>query len=219
MPIPMAGALCRAPSGVQGVISGVVRNARGEVCLMSCSHVLASSSTPSVTDVIEWWDPGGQPPAWQRAGTLWKWVRFTGGGACNNLDVALAVLNPELAATFDGMPPLEIAPYDLKYRGAPMAKFNTRSGRWQDGRIQNLFVDESLPFDAFGADSFNLCGLIQSQVPNSPGDSGAIVLVQDGPLGIHIAGDTVGTGWAIPLERAFDAWGLQMVDFATPGDS
>ena len=208
--------MCRVPSGAQGVISGVVRNARGDACVMSCSHVLASSASPSLNDVVEWMDPTQQPAAWTRAGTLWRWVEFTGGGVCNNLDVALALLDPALAAAFDGMPPLQIAAYDLKYQGEPMAKFNTLRNQWQDGKIQSLSVDEYITFDSAGNVSLKLCGLIQSQVLNGPGDSGGIVLVQDGPLGIHIAGDTVDNSWAVPLQRAFDAWELQLLDYPSP---
>ncbi len=213
--IPKPGAMCRPPSGCQGLITCIVRNASGEPCLMSCSHVLAASPTPSLDDVVEWLDTNQTPAVWTRAGTLWKWVNFAGDGG-NNLDVALAILDSDIAREFEKMPELAIASYDRKYQGAPMSKFSTATNRWQTGTVQDLFVDKNVPFESLGDATFTLCGLIESQVRNGSGDSGSIVLVEDGPLAIHIAGDSVNRSWSIPLQRAFDAWNLQMLDYPVP---
>jgi hypothetical protein len=183
---------------------------------MSCSHVLAASPTPSLDDVIEWLDTNQIPALWTRAGTLWKWVHFAGGGVGNNLDVALAILDPNIAGEFATKPELAIAPYDRKYQGAPMSKFSTATNRWQAGTVEDLFVDKNVPFQSLGDATFTMCGLIESQARNGAGDSGSIVLVEDGPLAVHIAGDAVNRSWSIPLQRAFDAWNLQMLDYPVP---
>jgi hypothetical protein len=180
---------------------------------MSCSHVLASSPAPSLADVVEWLDGSQQPAAWRRVGTLWKWVQFTGAGICNNLDAALAILDPELAAPFAGMDALPIAPYDLRYLGAPISKFSGRVGRWEAGTIRNMGVSQDVPFEGLGNAAFKMCGLIESQVRNGAGDSGGIVVVNDGPIAIHIAGDAADLAWSIPLQRAFDEWGLEMLSY------
>ena len=210
------GAACRPPSGSQGVITCIVRNANRDPCLMSCSHVLASAPAPSLDDVVEWLDTSQEPAAWRRAGTLWKWVQFAGGGVCNNLDMALAILDPEIAAPFAAMDALPIAPYDLKYKGAPVSKFSGRLGRWETGTIQNLVTTQDVPFSSLGNATFTMCGLIESQVRNGAGDSGGILLVRDGPLAIHIAGDAVDRSWSVPLQRAFDEWGLQILSYPVP---
>lgn len=163
---------------------------------------------------MEWFDGSQSPAQWQRAGTLWKWVEFEGDGASNSLDAALALLDPHIAREFDGMEPLPIAPYDNRYSAAAIFKFNAAASRWDSGSVRSLFADQDLTFLSLGSATFKLCGLIESKIENRSGESGSIILVEESlPFAMHIAGNSVTRSWSVPLQRAFDAWGLQMLQF------
>src|ERR1035437_981072 len=211
--IPAPGELCRPVGGDLGLITCIVRNANGDPRLLSCSHVLASTSSPSTADVVEWLDTTRNPPVWQRAGTLWKWVQFVDNGVCNSLDVALAILDSGIAASFQGAASLEIAPYDNKFLGAAIQKFSARCGGWESGSVRNLFTTQDLKFGSLGQTQFTLGGLIECRVGNGAGDSGGMIVVDNLPLAIHIAGDAVDRSWSIPLQRAFDEWSLDLLQF------
>lgn len=211
--LPTPGAMCRPVGGDVGLITCIVRNANGDPCLLSCSHVLASTSTPSMTQVVEWQDKSQDPPIWRVAGKLWKWVQFVGNGVCNSLDVALALLDTPIAAGFQDAPSLDFAPYDNRYLGAPMAKLSALTGQWESGSVRNLFTSQNLKFGSTGATEYTLCGLIECRVGNGAGDSGSVIVVDGLPLAIHIAGDAVDRSWSVPLQRVFEEWTLDLVQF------
>jgi hypothetical protein len=140
-------------------------------------------------------------------------VQFAGNGVCNSLDVALALLDPALAAAFQDAPKQDYAPYDNKHQGAPMTKLSALTGQWETGSVRNLFTSQNLTFGPIGQTQYTLCGLIECRVGNGAGDSGSVIVVEGLPLAIHIAGDAVERSWSIPLQRVFDEWDLDLVQF------
>jgi hypothetical protein len=106
-----------------------------------------------------------------------------------------------------------VAPYDNQFLGAAIQKRSARLGRWVPGTVRSLYTSQDVRFGGPEQKPFTFCGLIECQAANDGGDSGSVIVVDDLPLAIHIAGDSIDRSWSIPMTRVVDGWALEVVQF------
>jgi hypothetical protein len=237
---PYVGLSVGHERGSAGSIGAFVRTPEGHQGILSCTHVLARASKGRV-EIDDWVHqpaPLDQPmllPG-NRIGRLTQHFALLTPTRVNNIDAAVARIidtdkhtgplenalpdHPDVPAKYRRVPfgPL-LTPDDIDF-GTPVRvmKFGRSSGFTDNAVVSGVeFENFAVWFDT--NDSFTFSSVIELQWDGGhpftlDGDSGALILAQDGlrPIGLHFAAsDLDRLSWAIPLKRICDTFELALI--------
>lgn len=178
-------------SGSFGTFGGIVRQrASGDMCILSCAHVLAPLGSSSLGDVVYQPAPGDGGGVADQLGRLAGWTPLReGGGFPNSSDAAVAKVVDEARVRADFLR-LGFAP-----GAAALAKEDDavrRVGRTTE-LVEGVVLDTNFSVRVThtapsGTKRFGFHAQVLCEMQSEPGDSGALVVNANGnAVGLHIA--------------------------------
>jgi hypothetical protein len=198
------------PRGAAGTVAAVVRK-NGQPHLLSAQHVLAANDSAAAGDTILFpaAEDGGSSPAANTA-ILQAYTRLVRGlGHPNRMDAALAAVIPARQAALDPAIPGAVTPLRAAApREGARVRITGRTSNVAHGTIKSERAEVRLQYAGIGFVGFT------EQVECTPygqgGDSGALVLGEDGAvLGLHIGGSS-DASFFTPIATVATALGFQL---------
>lgn len=204
------------PLGCTGTIACLVRSKDSptERYMLSNSHVLANSGTGKVGEAI--YQPGldDDPHPSAAVGSLHAWAPFDFGTKFKpQVDAAIGLLGDRV----DFSPAIEHIgiPRGVREasRGLKVQKTGRTSGH-TTGEVRDVHFHTILSYPRPGRDDYGdvrFSDLCLCEDFTKPGDSGSLVLDDEGfAVGLHFCG-TPTTSIFIPIQRVLDALGVELV--------
>jgi hypothetical protein len=202
--------------GEEGTFGLFVRRVgQNEPLVLSCSHVLARSGLASPDDVVE--QPLGGAAITDPVAKLTDVFSVLSTSSVNTEDIALARIDDGIKTNLLPLPsdtPITSVS-DLRAHqfaaGIPtrLLGLTTPDGRGATLTSEASFRVRELP----GVGDVTFSGLVAYVTPCAGGDSGAVVVTDDGAtaLGLHIGGTPTGLGVFLPLGPVFSTHGLELL--------
>jgi hypothetical protein len=202
--------------GEEGTLGLLVRRtSRKEALVLSCSHVLARSGLANPNDVIE--QPLGGAAVLDPVAKLTDVFSELSASGVNREDIALARIDSTIE--FDPVPlssntaitSVSELRADQFTAGIPTRLLGqiTPDARGATITSESSFLVRDLP----GVGDVTFQGLVAYVTQCAGGDSGAVVVTEDGTtaLGLHIGGTPTGLGVFLPLGPVFETHGLELL--------
>ena len=215
-------------NGVEEGTLGCLVVTDGRECLLTCNHVIANLNNAQVGEQIVYHDTATNTLS--QIGALWKWVTLLldDPSAVNEVDVAVAELNP-LGCVIHKLIriPLSLPPRDVSV-GDMVQKYGAATGAVTHGVVDAINADVFVEFQGkMSGATVVRRGLFRKQILirgtepkfGDQGDSGSIVLLSgtNQPVGLYFAGDPVsGTYYANPIRSIVQALTLNAMAALTP---
>lgn len=203
-PVPI-GVSVGHPDITAGTIGCRVKDASGNLYVLSNNHVLANSNKATIGDVII--QPGtydGGDVSTDVIGTLYNFVPITFDGSPNLVDAAIADVTASMVGfstpTGDayGTPTTTLVD---AYVGLPVQKYGRTTG-WTQGEVSEINVTVDVCYQTQGPVRCKLLARFVNQVAITPGtfsaggDSGSLIVTDDGsnnPVALLFAGSSTRT--------------------------
>jgi hypothetical protein len=197
------GAQIQVEGARSGTLGGFVRDADGDLCLVSNCHVL---STDLVTPGAGVFQPGIEFPGSRRIATVKRVVSISADGV-NTVDVALAKLEPGIA--HDAAIP-DLGPITGIGEPSPAARVRKvgQATLETSGRFDSVDTDVTVDYDILSANFTNICVFRPGSFADD-GDSGSFIVEED-------TGTLVGLLFATSALLNF-AIPISAIDTALPG--
>jgi len=215
------------PSITAGSIGARVVDGDGNVFILSNNHVIANSNEASIGDPILQPGPYDGGTLADKIGTLYDFEPIVMGGALNEMDAAIALVNGDdlLGATPEyayGAPGTIVVGPAF---GQALKKFGRTTGLTR-GTVEEVNVTVSVcyvargPFRCAQAATFTNQFTIAPGTFSAGGDSGSLIVTDDAtnsPVGLLFAGSTTRT-IANPIGSVLARFAVSIDPSSGPGD-
>ena len=216
------------PDITAGTIGAKVRDASGNVYILSNNHVLANSNNASIGDATLQPGPFDGGTSADQIGTLADFEEIVMGGASNTMDAAVALVN---GADLLGRTPDDAygAPGTSVYTGGLLNKGVQKYGRTTGlttGTVSETNLTVSVCYVPRGMFSCAEAATFTGQIGITPGtfsaggDSGSLIVTNDASkdlVGLLFAGSSTRT-IANPIAPVLDRFGV-VIDVSEGGGS